>query len=73
MPACPHCARKYCMAHRLPESHGCRDAAKVAAQLQAHQDARDTRAANKAQGNGDARARLEAKKAELAAKRQRKS
>ena len=71
MPQCDHCRRKHCMAHRVPESHGCRDAVKAAALLQTNADAQRLREDRKG-APSDAKAKFEAKKAELAAKRGKK-
>jgi hypothetical protein len=73
MPACDYCKRKHCMKHRIPESHGCRDSIRNASHFQAHQEAREVRQEKKEHDRNasDAKAKFDAKKAELAAKRQK--
>ena len=72
-PPCDYCKRKHCMKHRIPESHGCRDAVRAASHLQAHTEAREVKHERKQQerNSSDAKKAFEAKKAELAAKRQK--
>lgn len=69
---CEYCKREHCVSHIVPETHGCRDAAKNAAKMFVTRDAHEVREQKKANSTQDARAKLEAKKKELAAARQKK-
>ena len=73
MPPCDHCKKLYCIPHQVPEGHGCGDAVKNFHRTQATRDADVTRRAKKDAGMGDAKAKLAAKRAELANDRLKKS
>ena len=69
---CQFCRKSMCVRHLVPESHGCRDAAKNAARMFATKDAAEVLAARKAHENREARDKLAAKREELAKQRARK-
>lgn len=56
----------------LPEVHGCGDAIRNASKMQATRDAMDAKAAKKQHDTQDLRAKLQAKRDELAAQRSKK-
>lgn len=70
LPKCDFCSRKYCLKHKNPETHGCRDQQKIASKFEASADSTQVRRdKNEHDKNaGDLKARLAAKKAELAKK-----
>lgn len=72
LPPCEYCNKRHCLKHMLPEVHGCRDAAKNFAKMQASRDASDVRAAKRAHDTQDLRAKLQAKRDELASQRAKK-
>ncbi|KEG13129.1 hypothetical protein DQ04_01201150 [Trypanosoma grayi] len=72
LPACEYCGKRMCTSHLLPEVHGCGDAAKNASQRQATADAAEVRRQRKHIGSDDAKARLDRRREELAAQRQKK-
>ncbi|KAH9584003.1 zinc finger protein [Trypanosoma melophagium] len=72
LPACSHCSKRMCTSHLLPEVHGCGDAEKNESQRQATADAADMRRQRKHLGLDDAKARLDRRRQELAAQRQKK-
>mmetsp|Transcript_4519 Transcript_4519/g.4993 ORF Transcript_4519/g.4993 Transcript_4519/m.4993 type:complete len:102 (-) Transcript_4519:126-431(-) len=72
VPPCDFCCKRHCLKHILPEVHGCRDAAKNAARMQASRDATSVREAKRAHDTQDLRAKLQAKREELASQREKK-
>jgi hypothetical protein len=72
MPPCALCHRPYCISHQVPESHGCADAAKNSARMDATRDTAKSQRAAKDASRGDAKAKLDAKRAALAQDRQKK-
>ena len=72
MPPCDHCKKTFCIPHRMPEGHGCGVSAAASAQLKASAEAQAQRRARDAAGHGDAKAKLDAKRAELADARAKK-
>uniref|UniRef100_A0A7S1MA18 AN1-type domain-containing protein n=1 Tax=Neobodo designis TaxID=312471 RepID=A0A7S1MA18_NEODS len=72
MPACDHCKKPHCIAHRMPEKHGCGTAAHNQAQMDNTKNAAARREEAKNASNADARAKLQKKRDELARERQKK-
>jgi predicted nucleic acid binding AN1-type Zn finger protein len=72
MPACSHCQKPHCIAHRMPEKHGCRTAAQNQAQLDNTKAAAQRREDAKNASNADARAKLQKKRDEMAKDRTKK-
>jgi predicted nucleic acid binding AN1-type Zn finger protein len=72
MPACDYCKQPHCIAHRMPESHGCGDAAKNKAHMDNAKAADAKRREVKELGSADARAKLQARRDDLAKERQKK-
>lgn len=73
MPACAHCKKHYCISHQLPEVHGCRDAARNQAQLDANAESIKVREAKKSNDRQELLGKLKAKRDELAKERQPKA
>lgn len=67
---CEFCRKSMCVRHLVPESHGCRDAAKNAARMFATKDAAEVLQARK--NHKEAREKLAAKREELAKQRAKK-
>lgn len=72
-PACEFCSKTHCVKHLVPESHGCRDAAKNAARMFATRDAAEVLQAKKAHDTQDLREKLAKKREELAQQRAKKA
>jgi predicted nucleic acid binding AN1-type Zn finger protein len=72
---CDGCNRIFCLKHRLPEVHdrdGCALKQRVWANMEAHQDARILQRERFEAGRADLKAKLDAKRAELAQQRAKK-
>jgi hypothetical protein len=72
IPACDFCQKPHCISHLLPEVHGCRDAAKNAARMDASRDASDALKAKKLHDSKDVREKMAKKRDELAQQRAKK-
>jgi hypothetical protein len=72
IPPCDHCKKKMCIGHQAPESHGCRDAAKNAARMNASKEASEVRQAKKEHDTADLRKKMAEKREELAQARAKK-
>jgi hypothetical protein len=72
VPACEFCKKKMCIGHQAPETHGCRDAAKNAARMNATKEAAEVRQAKKEHDSADLRKKLADRREELAQARAKK-
>ena len=72
MPPCDVCKKHYCIPHRLPEVHGCGDALRNKAQTDNTVAANKKRQEKREHDHKDAKAKLDAKRKELAAARAKK-
>lgn len=72
MPPCQFCSKPFCIAHRMPESHGCADAARNKAHMDNTVAANAKREEVRKLGRGDAEDKLAKKREELAQQRQKK-